>query len=188
MLAEDVGVYVLLVDAVILRNARAEAGGVEDRARADDLVLRQLRIAAEDVGQDVDRVRDDDIGRVRCEGRDLRDDRLHDVDVRLREVEAGLPGLARDAGGEDDDIGIAGVPVRPGVDGDGRAERRALPDVERFAEGLLAVDVDHDDLGGQPLHGQRVRDGGTDRSGSDDGDFGHGIILRRADQTAQIYL
>ena len=41
MLAKHVGMDVLLVDVVIFRNAGTQAGGIQNRTGADDVILRQ---------------------------------------------------------------------------------------------------------------------------------------------------
>ena len=171
VLAEDVGVHVLLVDVVVLRDAGAQARGVQDRARADDLLLRQAGDLGEDIRQDVDRVGHDDVDRVGRVLDDLRDDGLGDVDIDLRQLQAGLSGLARDAGGQDDDVGILRVLVSARVDRDGGTEGNALADVQRLAHGLRFIDVDHDDLRGDAVDRHGVGDGGTYAACSDDRNF-----------------
>ena len=176
MLAEHIGVHVELVDRVVLREARTQTRGVEDRTGADDAGFRQAGALAEGVGQNIDRVADDQVDGVGRVARDLRDDALDDVDVRLRKVESRLARLSRDAGGNDDDVGILAVRIAARIDRARAAERRALANVERFAERLVVVDVDHDDFGSQTHDGQRVADGCTDAAASDDGDFIHTLI------------
>ena len=82
---------------------------VEDAGHADDLLLRAAGDALELVDHRVERVRDDDDERVRAVllrvVRDVADDRQ----VRRDEVVARLPGLARDAGRDDEDVGALEV-------------------------------------------------------------------------------
>lgn len=93
VLAENVGVHVLLGNGQILGDAGAQTRGVQQRAGADDAVLRNAGNLAENVGQNVDRVGDDDIGRVRAGADDLGGNLLDDVYVGLRKVDARLAGL-----------------------------------------------------------------------------------------------
>ena len=173
VLAHDIGVYVLLINLVVLGQSRTQTGGVENCARTDDAALGQSRMLAEDVGEYVDRIRDDYVVCIGSVFNDLRNDALHDVDVSLCEVETRLTRLARDTRRDDDDVRALSVAVGAGIDRTRTAKRCALADVERFAESLFVVDVNHDDFGNETCYGKRVGDGGTDASGSDDCNFVH---------------
>ena len=80
-------------------------------------------------------------------GRDrdhLGDDVGHDLEVGVEQVVAAHAGLARDARGDDDDIGVGGVGVVVGA-GDGAVallDRHGLHQVERLALGDALHDVD----------------------------------------------
>ena len=135
--------------------------------------MRDVRHLVEHVGEDVHRVGNDDIGGVRAVLGDLRGDVLDDVDVGLGKVHAGLAGLARNAGGDDDDVRTGGALVGAGVDGHRlRGQRRALTDVHGLAHSLLLIDVDDNDLVRRVLDRHHESDGGADVARSDDGDLG----------------
>ena len=54
-----------------------------------------------------------------------------------------------------------------------RAERNALTDVQSLALCLFLVDIDHDNLGSNALHGEGVSDRGADAAAADNGNFIH---------------
>ena len=64
VLAENKAVNVLRVQADMLGNARAQAAGIEQRARANDLALRQTCNLEDGIGENIDRIGNDDINRV----------------------------------------------------------------------------------------------------------------------------
>ena len=105
------------------------------------MVFRHAGNLVEDVGQHVDRVGDDHIERVRRNRDDLGRDVLHDIDVDLRQLQPALPGLARHAGRDDDDVGIRGRGIVAGTDDGRRAVRNTLIADQRFAERLRPVDI-----------------------------------------------
>ena len=113
-------------------------------------------------------------------GRGLLDDRADDPGVLRQQVVAAHPGLAGEAGGDDDDVGAGRVGVVVGADDPGVVadDRRRLGEVEALALGQALDDVDEDDVGeaglGDPLGGR-----GADVAGADDGDLvaGHAMGL-----------
>ena len=168
---ENVRVYVLLCDAVVFGNACAKAGSVEDRSRTENLILRQSRHFVKLICQNIDRIRNNHVNRRRSILDDFGDDALRDVDIRLRQIQPGLSGLPRDARCQNDDVRILCIGVCPCIDGYGVAERRTLPDVKRFAQSFLRVDIDHYDFGRDAFNGERIRDRRAYLTGSDDRDF-----------------
>ena len=178
MLAKYVGMDVLLGDVVVFGQARAQAGGVQDGARADDLLLGQAGDLGKYVGEDVHGVGHDDVDGVGGVFYDLGGDGLGDVDVGLRQVKTGLAGLSGHAGGQDHDVGILGILIAARVDGDGRTESHALTDVQGLAHCLALVDVDHDHLGRDVIDRHGVGDGGANGAGPDDSNlFAHTCFL-----------
>ena len=126
-----------------------------------------------DIGQDIHGIRDDDIDRVRRGLNDLRRDLAQNFHIGLRQLQTRLPGLARKTGGDNNNVGVHGVLVFAGVDNGRRAERRALIDVKRLAEGFFTVDVNEKDLCCRTLNHQVVGNGSADASRADDGNFTH---------------
>ena len=101
------------------------------------------------------------------------DDRLDDAGVRVEQIVARHARLARDAGGDDDDVGVGRLVVAVRAD-DARVEafdRRALPLVEPLALRNPLDDVHHDDGARQLLLGDALRGRRADVSGADDGDL-----------------
>ena len=179
MLAQHEGVHVLVADGQALGDAGAQAGAVQQRAGADDAALRDAGDAVEGVGQHVHRIADEHVQRVGRILHDLGRDGLENVDVDLAQLQAGLAGLAGNAGRDDDDIGARRVLIAAGIDLAGLHERRALADVHGLAQCLLGVDVDHHDLRNEPLHRHGIGDGGTHAACADDCNFvAHAIHLR----------
>jgi hypothetical protein len=170
--AEDEGGDVFDGDVELLGDEGAEAGRVEDAGHADDALAVELRLSVGGLGHRVERVRHDDEDGVRRVGGDFADDVGHDLVVGLQEVVAAHARLARDASGDDDDVGVGGVGIVVGAD-DVRVallNGHGLEQVESFALGDAFDDIDEDDVG-ELLGGDPVGGGGSYVAGSDDGDF-----------------
>jgi hypothetical protein len=97
--------------------------------------------------------------------------------IRVEQVVAAHAGLARDAGGDHDDVGIRGVFVIVGAADIGVAllDGHGLEQIESLALGHAFDDVDEHDvgefLGGDPVSGRCAHVAGTY-----DGDFlAHGM-------------
>jgi len=125
------------------------------------------------IGHDVDGIAHDDKDRFGRVGYDLPDDTGDDLVVGLEQVVPAHPGLAGDAGGDDDDIGVFGLLVTVGADdaavkafhGTGLGQIQCLPLRDPLD------DIDEDDiaqlLGRRPVGRRR-----SDVAGSDDRDLG----------------
>src|SRR5574338_339859 len=146
--AEDERGHVGDGDAELPGHERAEAGGVQHARHADDPVLREAGDLLERVDHRVERVADHDrrgAGRVLLHaGRHL----LHDVQVRAQQVVARHAGLARETGGDDDEVRARDVlvAVRARDARVGAEQRRALRDVERLALRQAFDHVEQDDV------------------------------------------
>ena len=127
------------------------------------------------VAHRVERVGDDDEDRVRGDGGGAADDAAHDPRVLGQQVVAAHARLARQAGGDHDDVGAGGVGVVVGahdlqswpITGGGFRQ------VERLALRQPLDDVDEDDVR-QPGLRDALRGGRADVAGADDGDLGMG--------------
>ncbi len=86
----------------------------------------------------------------------------HDLVVGVEQVVAAHAGLARNAGGDDHDVGVGGVGVIVGAENVGVAllDGHGLKQVERLALGYAFDDVDQNDVG-MFLRRQPVRRGGA---------------------------
>ena len=172
MLAGDVGVHVLDVDAGLLGDQEAQTSRVQVGAGTEDLVGRQAGQLLAHVRDDVHRVGDEHVDGVRGDLHHVRDDGLHDVDGRAGEVEAGLAGLLTCTCGDDDHVGVtADLRVIGTVDGDSGVEAGAVLHVEDFGFDVLLGDVFEDDLTGDTALGGGEGERGTDCAGTDDGEL-----------------
>lgn len=90
MLAEHIGVHILGIQPHVGGQPGAQAGGIQHRTRADDLLFRQVGRLEDGIGDDVHRIAHYDINRVVRKPGDLGHYRLDNVDVGLREIDAGL--------------------------------------------------------------------------------------------------
>ena len=83
----------------------------------------------------------------------LLDDALDDVVVGLEQIVAAHAGLARESGGDDDDVAVRGVAVIAGRGGDaddagiGTGDGSRFDHVEGFAGGRAVENVRQDDVG-----------------------------------------
>ena len=105
MLARHVRVDVLGRNTGLARDKVAQAGGVEHRARTEDLVAGQSRELERHVGDDVNGVRDEHEAGVRGHVLQVRHDLLHKVDGRTGQLKARLSGLLLRASSHDDQVG-----------------------------------------------------------------------------------
>jgi len=153
-----------------------EARGVQTAAEADDLVAVAVAALVEVAVQEVDRVRRRHRHEVVVVLGERRADVLHDGRVVAREVGAGLAGLARDAGRDDDDVRARGVLVAALVDLGVGVVRDTVVGVRGLSRRLvdLVRDVDEDEFVGDVSEREIVACGGADRPGGPhDADFRH---------------
>ena len=114
------------------------------------------------LGHGVERIGDDDEDRVRRDRRNLVHHVRHDLVVGVQQVVAAHAGLARDAGGDDDDVGVRGLGVVVRADDVHVAllDRHGFEQVERLALRDAFRDIDQDDvrqfLRGDPVGGGRA--------------------------------
>jgi len=98
---------------------------------------------------------------------------IHDIGVGPDQVVATPPGLAGDAGGDDDELAPCGgaVVVRPHDAGVESLDRRGLPLVEALPLGHALDHVHEDDGAGELFFGEALGGGGADVAGSHHGDL-----------------
>lgn len=106
VLAKDEGFDVGGSDLEVVGEEGAEAGGVEDGAKTEDLGDGDEAGLDGEVGEDVDRVADDEDGggRFELDVFEVFEDAFKESDVPVDEVEAGLIGFAAESGGDDDAV------------------------------------------------------------------------------------
>jgi len=146
--AEDERRHALHRHPELQGDERAVACGVEHARHPDDPLLREAGHHLRDVGHHVERVRHEDQDRVRRGGAHLLRAGLHDPRVRVLEIVPAHPGLARDPGGDHDDVRPGGVVVRVRpADGGVEAEHRArLEQVESLPLGRSFENVEEHDV------------------------------------------
>ena len=125
----------------------------------------------EHVGDDVHRIADDNVQRVRCGLCNVRCNAFDDVDIRLRQFKARLTGFSGHAGRNDDDVGVLCILVISRFNGNRVAEASALNDIHHFALCLLLVDVDQDNLRCDVFIGKRICNGCAYATGTNYGDI-----------------
>ena len=174
MAAQHEGRDVLDRDVELLGQEQAEAGAVEHARHADDAGRREAGDFLHQADHGVERVGDDDdegVGRMLL---DALADRVDDLGVDADQVVARHAGLARHAGGDDDDVGALDVLVVGGaaVLGVEPLDRAELGDVERLALGdaLGGGNVEQDDVAQFLLAGEQ-RQGAANLSGADQRDL-----------------
>ena len=120
----------------------------------------------------VERVGDADDEGVRRVGGDALADRFHDLEVDAEQVVAAHARFARDAGGDDADVGAGDVGVIVGAFEDSveLVDRRALGDVERLALRRAFGDVEEDDVA-EFLERGEMGQRAPDLSGADERDL-----------------
>ena len=146
MLARDVGVNILSGHARLTRDEVTKPGGIEHRARSEDLVAGQPGDLQRSVGHDVNGVRDEHEARVGSDFLQVRNDLLHQVHRRTGKLEAGLSGLLLSSGGHDDQVRSGDdLHVVGSFNRSGRSELDTVGHVEGLGLNLGLVDILQDD-------------------------------------------
>ena len=154
----------------------AKPGGVELGSQADHLAGRQVELANGQVGQDIDRVGDDQHDGVALDAgrRGLAEDAQEQLDVAIDQVEPALVRLAAQAGRDDDDVALGNGLVAGRADPLIGDQRGAVEQVEGLAADLVGVQVDQVDLADHAAALQGEGRGRADQAAAaDDADF-HG--------------
>lgn len=115
MLTEDTAVDVLHIYVEVLCKAGAKSCGVKNGSGTDYLLLGKSGMLAEGIGQDIDRIADDNINGIGSSRGNLRNDALCDVNIRLSKIKTGLTGTSCDTGGNDNDIRASCVGIITGI-------------------------------------------------------------------------
>ena len=111
MLADDERVDGSRIDAQMLAEIEAQTRGIQYRARTEHMTVGQARKLFGGIGQHINGIRDDQQDTLEIALGDLGDDRLEDADVLLNQVKAGLTGLLRRTGGDDDDRAVGDIVI-----------------------------------------------------------------------------
>ena len=157
MLTEDHGLHLRRRALQIHRQQAAEAERVEQRAQADHAALGQREFLVGEVGEDVDRIGDDEHDRVGPQplGLDLAEDRPEEDDVAVDERQPALVGFPPQAGGDADHVGVGKALVAPGTDHLVGDRRRSMHHVEGLAVGKIGIRVHDHDLVHEPAKLER---------------------------------
>ena len=148
MFAEDHGAHLRGGEFQLGSDERAEARAVEHGAEADDLLPREAEAFGGELGEDVDRVGDDedDGGLFQSGLLEAVEDAVEEADVAVDEVEAGFVRLAAESGGDADEVGCRAIGVGAGVNALVGAVGSAVQEVEGFALGGGLVGVEDDEV------------------------------------------
>ena len=170
MLADDDGVDIARVDAVVFSELVTESGSIHRSARANDALHRETGELVGGLGQHVARVRGDDqdrVGGVLC---DLGHDALEKAVVCLDKIHTSLTGLLINAGGNNNSRGVGAVFIVTNGDLCMRIVG-GVGKVHDLAERAVLVDIDQDDLGSKMAQEKSVRGRNTNGAGANDDDL-----------------
>ena len=162
MTAEDESSDIFDADFELVGDEGAEAGGVENAGHADYAFAGEAAQFVCGLGHGIERIGDDDQDAIRRVLNDFADDVFHDFVVGVQQVIAAHAGLARNSGGDDNDVGIRGVRIIIGADDVRIAllDGHGFEQVEAFALRHAFDDVDEDDVGeffrSDPVSGGRA--------------------------------
>ena len=171
VLAHDIGLNVARVNLDMSAEHLLQTAGVEHGAGADDMALGQTGHLDGGVGQNVDRVGDDEQNAVEARLLNLGNNGLKDADVLVDQVQAGLTGLLSSASGDDDHGGVGDIRIIAGVDLHRLGKRHAVRNIQGLALGAVLVHVDENHLGEQTTLHQRERRRRTDETAADNSDL-----------------
>ncbi len=151
-------------------NKGAETCGIQYTRHADDSFTRQAGNFLCHVDHGVERIGNDDDDRVLGVLHDLFGNAFNDIGVDFEQVRAVLARFARNAGSDDDDVGIGGifVVVGPGDDTVECQQAAGLLQVERFTLRDAFRDIDQHHVSEVFVRGQ-LSHGGAHLSGADYG-------------------
>ena len=171
MLAHDIGLDIARVNLNVSAEHLLQTAGVEHGAGTDDVALGQAGHLDSGVGQNINRVGDDEQNAVEARLLNLGNNGLKDVDVLVNQVQAGLTGLLGSTGGDDDHGGVGDIGIIASVDLHRLGKRHAVRDIQGLALGAVLVHVDEDHLGEQATLHQRERRRRTDETAADNSDL-----------------
>ena len=146
MLAEDISMNVLGGNTALICNQMSQSRRIKLCAGSDDLALRDSGLLHEHIGQDIDRVGNDDVLRIWAYRSNLTRDVTHDADIRLCKIQSGHSRLSSHARRDDDDVGSLRICVVTRSDADRITECGGLHDIKCLAVCLFLVDVDQKDF------------------------------------------
>lgn len=171
VLTHDVGLNVARVNLDVSAEHLLQTAGVEHGTGADDMALGQAGHLDGGIGQNINRVGDDEQNAVEAGLLNLGDNGLKDVDVLVDQVQAGLAGLLGSTSGDDDHSGIGDIGIIASVDLHRLGKRHAVRDIQGLALGAVLVHVDEDHLREQTTLHQRERRRRTDETAADNSDL-----------------
>ena len=171
VLTHDIGLDIARVNLDVGTKHLLQTASVEHGAGADDMALGQAGHLDGGIGQNINRVGDDEQNAVEARLLNLGDNGLKDVDVLVNQIQAGLTGLLGSASGDDDHGGVGDIGIIAGVDLHRLGKRHAVRDIQGFTLGAVLVHVDEDHLGEQTALHQRERRRRADETAADNSDL-----------------
>lgn len=171
VLTHDISLNVARVNLDVSAEHLLQTAGVEHGTGADDMALGQAGHLDGGVGQNVDRVGDDEQNAVEAGLLNLGDNGLKDVNVLVDQVQAGLAGLLGSTSGDDDHGGVGDIGIIAGVDLHRLGKRHAVRNIQSLTLSAVLVHVDENHLGEQTTLHQRERRRRTDETAADNSDL-----------------
>ena len=146
---------------------------VQNGSDTHDAVLGNLDIFQRRIGQDVDRVRDDQEDRLCIALCDLGDNRFEDIYILADEIHTCIALDPRFARRNNDDSCVGQIIVSAAVDIHRFYERNAVRQIQRYTLCLAGKRIDQDHFRKQSALHQRKADSRTGTAASDDCHFSH---------------
>src|SRR5215469_14816558 len=115
MAAEDERGYVLYADFQFVGDESAETGGIEHSGHADDALAWKPAELVGSLRHRIQRIRNNDQDAIWRIIHHFSDHSLHDAVIGVKQIVTAHPWLARDAGGDDHDVGVRRVFVVVGA-------------------------------------------------------------------------
>ena len=172
VLTVNMGVDIFGADMETSCQFRLQAAGIQNSSGAKNTVFRNAGNFGEHIGQNIHRIRHDDVDGIRCVFYDFRGNIFQDVYICLGKFQSGLTGLSGNTGGNDDDLRACGILVIAGAD-DGRgAEGSTLINIQCFTHGFFFVHINEHHFAGNALYHNVVCDGRAYTTGTDYCDLG----------------
>ena len=140
MFADNIGMNGLRGNAEVIAEQGTEAGGIKNRAGADNALFGKTGKFKSHFGHNIRRVGGNNQSGVGSGLSNLRNDAFKNFDV-AKQVYAGFAGFLIGSGGNDDDFAAFQVFISSGFDFVGVSKRRCMGNVHRFSLRLFFVGV-----------------------------------------------
>ena len=150
--AVDMGMDILGADMEALCQRGLQTAGVQNGAGADDLILGNAGDLVEHIGQNINRIGNDDINGIGSIFGDILSNTLQNADIGLCQIQTSHTGFSGNSAGDHNDVGVCGILIITGANDCGGAERGTLIYIKCFTDSLLLVDIHKNDFRGHALN------------------------------------